>query len=117
MAKEKSRHPAYRQTQTGTGIWHSEEFIFGITRGACEPAQRNSGRDGREPFDAGRSFEETYPSYPFSELVRLSIGLGNWLARIGSKPRQSFARSSGSIRAPAVGATTANVQDMTATGP
>ena len=27
------------------------------------------------------TFEETYPRYPFAELVRLGILLGRWLAR------------------------------------
>lgn len=28
-----------------------------------------------------RTFEETYPLYPFSELVRLSMKLGQWIGR------------------------------------
>jgi hypothetical protein len=34
--------------------------------------------EGREHED---SFEDTYPKYPFSELVRLGVDLGQWIAR------------------------------------
>jgi hypothetical protein len=27
------------------------------------------------------TFEETYPKYPFSELVRIGIGAGTWILR------------------------------------
>lgn len=93
MAKHKSRHADHRQPLSGTGSCYSDEFVFGISRGACARAQRNSGRGGRALFEAKKTFEETYPRYPFAELVRLSIGLGNWLARAGEALRQSFARS------------------------
>ncbi len=36
----------------------------------------------RQPKDSGPSFEETYPHYPFAELVRLAIAVGGWLARV-----------------------------------
>ena len=35
----------------------------------------------RQPLDSERSFEETYPHYPFAELVRLAVALGRWIAR------------------------------------
>jgi hypothetical protein len=34
-----------------------------------------------KPPEAPKSFEETYPQYPFAELVRLSIALSKWLLR------------------------------------
>ncbi len=34
-----------------------------------------------EPKDR-ETFEETYPRYPFAELVRLGILLGRWLAKL-----------------------------------
>lgn len=81
MAKHKGRDTDHRQTLDRTGDWQSDEFIFGITRGACAPARRKPGCGGRRSFEAGKAFEEIYPRYPFSELVRLSIRLGKWLAR------------------------------------
>ena len=33
----------------------------------------------RQPQQSKRSFEETFPHYPFAELVRLAIALGCWL--------------------------------------
>ncbi len=36
-------------------------------------------RSKREP---GSSFEETYPRYAFSELVRWGITLGGWMRRL-----------------------------------
>ncbi len=93
MVKNKRRYPDRRQPLSGTGIWQSEEFVFGITRGACVPARRNSGRSEREFLEAKKTFEETYPSYPFSELVRLSIGLGNLLARVLRKSASNASRT------------------------
>jgi len=93
MAKDKKRYSDHRQPLSETGSWHPDEFIFGITRGACAPARRNPGRAQRESFEAGSGFEETYPRYPGSELVRPSIGLGHWLARMEEKLRQSFGHS------------------------
>ena len=33
------------------------------------------------PHEPGASFEETYPLYPFAELVRLGVGLAAFIAR------------------------------------
>ena len=93
MAKHKSRHADHRQPLSGTGSCYSDEFVFGISRGACARAQRNSGRGGRALFEAKKTFEETYPRYPFSELVRLSIGLGNLLARMLGKHSSKASRA------------------------
>jgi hypothetical protein len=49
------------------------------------------------------TFEETYPCYEFSELVRLSMALGAWLA--------------GGRRARAVAAPPAPVEQSRRTGP
>ena len=41
------------------------------------------------------TFEEIYPRYPFSELVRLGILLGKWIAKarlIGRERRGAFAK-------------------------
>ena len=35
-----------------------------------------------KPPRADEPFETVYPRYPFAELVRLSILLGRWLARV-----------------------------------
>lgn len=106
MAQDKSQFPNHLQPPSGTGSFYSDEFVCGITRGACAPAQRDSGRGTREIFEAKKTFEETYPKYPFSELVRLSIGLGKWLGRAARRPhdgtrnhsRHFFGRASSSHR-------------------
>ncbi len=37
----------------------------------------------------GATFEETYPRYPFSEMVRLSVALSKAIARrLGRRPAQ-----------------------------
>lgn len=36
----------------------------------------------KESFEPGRSFEETYPKFPFSPLVRLSIDFARWIKGI-----------------------------------
>ena len=47
-------------------------------------------RDARGDCVLTRSpFEETYPRYEFSELVRLGLALGNWIVRV----RRLFAMS------------------------
>ncbi len=41
------------------------------------------------------TFEDIYPRYPFSELVRLGILLGKWIAKarlIGREHRGNFAK-------------------------
>lgn len=95
MTKDKVGYPTRQQPRSGTGIWHSEELVFGLTRGASVPARRRSGGAERRSIDPTRSFEETYPSYPFSELVRLAIGFGRWLARTEKTGGQSSAHCSG----------------------
>jgi hypothetical protein len=35
-----------------------------------------------DPYKKPKSFEETYPRYPFSPLVRLGIGLGKLLRHL-----------------------------------
>jgi hypothetical protein len=34
-----------------------------------------------ESREQSNSFEQTYPKHPFSELVRLGVALGKWIAR------------------------------------
>jgi len=35
----------------------------------------------RERFEPGRTFEETYPNYPFSRLVGAAIRVAEWFAQ------------------------------------
>jgi len=41
-----------------------------------------------EPRHRLASFEETYPRYPFAELVRLALGFGKWIVRRRRKRRR-----------------------------
>ena len=53
----------------------SAEFLFGLTGGAYRAPERHRG-------GPGRTFETTYPSYDFPELVRLSLLVAGWLGRL-----------------------------------
>jgi hypothetical protein len=43
------------------------------------PFTARSQLEGNDMDDDPPTFEETYPKYEFSELVRMAIGLGAWI--------------------------------------
>lgn len=79
MTRDKSHSRAGRRPSTA-GMRCSEAMVFGLSRGLYLPPDAPFPAIRTKPMEAGASFEETYPSYPFSELVRLGIALAQWLA-------------------------------------
>ena len=70
-----------------SGIWSWHDLLYGRC-GAIYPLPgAGAGLPRRETYEEGETFEEAYPRYPFSELVRLSVALGNAIARrLGRRP-------------------------------
>ena len=80
-----------RRRSQPNGPWLSDEMLFGITRGLHPTPRRHGAGRATAKTEPVPSFEETYPKHPFSELVRLGIRLGRWLAalRDGASGRSS----------------------------
>ena len=80
MSDRKNRLSGSRRRPSGTGLVTSDEFLYGITRGAFEPLPRDAVCQRNNWSGARPTFEQTYPKQPFSELVRLSLVTARWLA-------------------------------------
>ena len=63
----------------GTRI--SDAYLSALTRGYYVPSGRDMRQKRRETYRPGDTFEETYPRYPFSTLVRTALRLTGWLTR------------------------------------
>ena len=68
-----------RRPSNGTGFSH--ELLSGLTRGLSVPVSRETRPARKGTYTPGDTFEQTYPRYPFSELVRLAITLAEWYRR------------------------------------
>ena len=72
---------------SGSGIWSWDDLLYGRCGGIYPLSGGGPGLPRRETYEEGATFEETYPRYPFSELVRLSVALGGAIARrLGRRP-------------------------------
>ena len=72
-----------------SGIWSWDDLLYGRCGGIYPLPGAGANLPRRETFEEGATFEETYPRYPFSELVRLSVALGKAIARhLGRRPAQ-----------------------------
>ncbi len=82
MTRQKSQDPSRRDSRSRPGILFSDEYLVGLSRGGYFPSSFRS-RGGRAgPREITPTFEETYPKHAFSTLVRLSVGVAGWLARV-----------------------------------
>ena len=59
----------------------SDELLTALTRGFYVPPSEDTRLKRRETYKAGDTFEETYPRYPFSTLVRIALKLAEWISR------------------------------------
>ena len=59
----------------------SDEYLTALTRGFYIPPSKDTRPTGRERYEPGGSFEETYPKYSFSILVRIALKLVEWISR------------------------------------
>ncbi len=75
MSEYQSRYSNRPHTPSKSSGGFSSAFLFGMTGGAYRAPEPHRG--GPE-----RAFEEAYPGYDFSELVRLSLLLAGWLGRL-----------------------------------
>ena len=72
----------HRQQPLTTESWQADEFPFGGPYGApANPAQVPDGQINR-PYEPGETFEQSYPRYPFSELVRLGVAFSRMIAKL-----------------------------------
>lgn len=102
MGIETKRYRVAQKRHTNDSLLSTDEFLFGITGGAYVLAAQSDHRARTKRTEARPSFEETYPKYPFSELVRLSVAFGDLLDRIMRKPDRG--RSSAPSRQSLTGA-------------
>ena len=65
----------------GSGIWSWDDLLYGRCGGMYPLTGAGPGLPRRRTYEEDATFEETYPRYPFSELVRLSVALGGLVAR------------------------------------
>ena len=73
--RTRRRHPRSNDPQ------FSDEYLTALTRGFYIPLSGDTGPQRRETYEPGDTFEETYPKYPFSTLVRIALKLAEWLSR------------------------------------
>ena len=59
----------------------SDEYLTALTRGFYVPLSEDTRPKHKETYEAGGSFEETFPRYPFSTLVRIVLKLVEWISR------------------------------------
>jgi len=59
----------------------SDEYLTALTRGFYIPPSEDTRPKRRETYEPGETFEETYPRYPFSMLVRIGLKLVEWIGR------------------------------------
>ena len=59
----------------------SDEYLTALSRGFYIPPSADTRPKHRETCKPGDMFEETYPRYPFSTLVRMGLKLVEWIGR------------------------------------
>ena len=59
----------------------SDEILTALTRGFYVPPSKDTRPKCRETYEPGDTFEETYPKYSFSILVRIALKLADWISR------------------------------------
>ena len=91
MDRYRNRYAAPGRRPSSSGIWYSEELLFGATGGYYRTPKGGSVEPRRELYQFGDSFEETFPKYPFSELIRIGINIAHWIShrRRPMKPGRS----------------------------
>ena len=82
MNRYRDRCSAPRRQPSNSGIWYSEELLFGATGGFYGTPNRGSVDTKIEFYELGDTFEETVPTFSISELVRLGFSIAHRISHL-----------------------------------